>query len=109
METGKAMVLRYLRGLKSIDRSGSKFGEESIEGEYNRIDFSDAEGGKLVIKSPEFTNYLDLSDGEFNKVVLEGWFNIVDASGARIKLFNTRRAEIVDLDDSKAEIEERRK
>lgn len=104
----KEQMKRYLRGLPNVESSGERFQEKELRAQYNRIDLSDAKGKKLMVKT-KFTNYLDLSDGEFDEVFLEGVFNIVDASGAKIGLLDRKRAEIWDFDNSEAKIKKTEK
>ncbi len=104
----KEQMKKYLRGLPNVEFSGEKFQEKALREQYNRIDLSGAKGKKLMVKT-KFTNYLDLSGGEFDEVILIGVFNIVDASGARINLLNRKEAEVWDFDDSEAKIKKTEK
>lgn len=101
-------VFGYLKGLASIDLSGTEIKDELILQEVNRVDLSDAEGERVTVKA-EFVNCLDLSGGDFDKVVLEGAFNIVDVSDATIGTLDVTQAEISILDDSGADIREVRR
>ena len=94
--------------MPSIDLSGTRIKDELILPEVNRVDLSGARG-KRVIVGAVFVNYLDLSGGGFGEVVLEGVFNVVDASGARIRTLDITRAKIGVLDDSEARIKEVRR
>ena len=98
-------VFGYLKNLAvmNVDLSGTRIKDELILPEVNRVDLSEAKGKRLTIRAV-FVSYLDLSDGKFGEVVLEGVFNVVDVSGARIGALDRTRAEIWNLDDSEAEI-----
>lgn len=100
--------IRSLQGLMNVELSGVRFSSNECAGDHNRVDYSDSEGRVLIIKG-QFHNLVDLSGARIARVVLEGVFNVIDLSKAKIGLLDTTRAEIWLLDDSGTKIEIRKK
>ncbi|MDO8424478.1 MAG: hypothetical protein Q7S70_00880 [bacterium] len=101
-------VFQWLKGLPSKDLSRGRTKEDiEITGAYNVVDCWRARFNALLV-STQFVNYLDLSWGRFDEVVLIGRFNKVDLANAVIGTLriDDPRTEIIELDKTSAKIAE---